>query len=241
MAMLQRRVAIAGILVFGLATIACERQPTDSAVPARADRAAELQREREQEIARLNERVAKVDREYVEANEKLATGRRKASAGLREEVNEDVANVKEAVSALRTTTPENWWERHEKALDRTADDIEADVRRLAGKVPPAAKPAGTTGDNVSSAPFESRRDTFVADLRARVEGMEQALDRVKTRRGTHETEVEDTRARVKKLREDVDRLRSASPEDWWDLTKERVTEYLDRVEKSVKRLDDNKS
>ncbi len=70
--------------------------------------------------------------------------------------------------------------------------------------------------------------------------MQQALDRVKAR-GAQETEIEDTRARVKKLGDDVDRLRSASADDWWDVTKARVSEYVDRVEASVKRLDDNKS
>ena len=70
--------------------------------------------------------------------------------------------------------------------------------------------------------------------------MERALDDVKVR-GTQETEVEDVRARVKKLGDDVDRLRSASADDWWDVTKARVSEYVDRVEQSVKRLDDNKS
>jgi len=69
--------------------------------------------------------------------------------------------------------------------------------------------------------------------------MERALDNVKAS-GTKETEVEDVRARVKKLGDDVDRLRSASADDWWDITRTRVSEYVDRVERSVKRLDDNK-
>jgi hypothetical protein len=79
----------------------------------------------------------------------------------------------------------------------------------------------------------------VADLRARVDAMERALDGVKAR-GAVETEVEDARARVQKLGEDVDRLRSASADEWWDVTKARVTEYLERVEESVNRLDENK-
>ena len=70
--------------------------------------------------------------------------------------------------------------------------------------------------------------------------MERALDSVKAR-GAQETELEDARARVKKLEDDVDRLRSASADDWWDVSKVRVTEYLDRVEASVNRLDDDKS
>ena len=65
-----------------------------------------------------------------------------------------------------------------------------------------------------------------------------ALDGIKAS-GARETEVEDARARVKKLAEDVDRLGAASADDWWDVSKARVTEYVDRVEDSVERLDDN--
>jgi hypothetical protein len=46
---------------------------------------------------------------------------------------------------------------------------------------------------------------------------------------------------VNKLREDVDRLASAEADDWWDVTRARVTDYVDRVEASIKRLDDNKA
>jgi hypothetical protein len=69
--------------------------------------------------------------------------------------------------------------------------------------------------------------------------MENALDNVKAR-DAQKTELEDTKARVKKLADDLDRLGSASADDWWDVTKARVNEYVDRVENSVKRLDDNK-
>jgi hypothetical protein len=50
--------------------------------------------------------------------------------------------------------------------------------------------------------------------------MERALDDVKAR-GAKATEIEDVRARVNKLGEDVDRLRSASADDWWDVSKAR--------------------
>ena len=102
-----------------------------------------------------------------------------------------------------------------------------------------AEAAGTAGEGVSTAPFTSRRDQFVASLRARVDAMENALDKVKAR-DARKTELEDTQARVKKLADDLDRLRSASADDWWDVTKARVTDYVDRVENSVDRLDDNK-
>ena len=126
-------------------------------------------------------------------------------------------------------------------MKRTASDIEADVSRLAGKVTPAPLPPRTdaAGDNIDNAPFTSRRDRFVADLRARVDAMSRALENVKAR-GPQETELEDTRARVNKLGDDIDRLRSAEADDWWDVTRVRVSEYVDRVEASVNRLDDNK-
>jgi hypothetical protein len=69
--------------------------------------------------------------------------------------------------------------------------------------------------------------------------MEHALDNVKAK-GARQTEIDDTKARVKKLRDDADRLASASANDWWDISKARVTEYVDRVQASVDRLDDNK-
>jgi hypothetical protein len=126
-------------------------------------------------------------------------------------------------------------------MRQTADDVEADVARLAGKVTPAS-PKGVTdrsGETVSTEPFTSRRDKFVAELRARVNAMDEALDGLKTK-GAQETEVDDVRARVNKLGDDLDRLGRASADDWWDVTKARVTEYVDRVEQSVGRLDDNK-
>jgi pilus assembly protein Flp/PilA len=149
------------------------------------------------------------------------------------------ANVKQAVNDLRTTTPENWWNRHEQAMRRTADDVEADVAKLAGHVKPVA-PKTTEeahGETVSTAPFTSQRDEFVASMRARVDAMKQALDNVKAS-GPKQTEVDDVRARINKLSDDIDRLKSASPDDWWDVSKARVTEYVDRIDRSLNRLDD---
>ena len=243
------KVTMVATLVLALFAAQCSRdvrESRDSNVgeerAASAGRVAELQRERNDEITRLSERVTEIEREYGEANQKVESGNRTATAGLREELKEDVANIKKAVNDLSSTTPENWWDRHEAAMRQTADDIEADVARIAGKVTPD-KPANTTdrsGETVSTEPFTSRRDKFVANLRARVDAMGKALDAVDTK-GARATEVEDVRARVKKLGDDVDRLSRASADDWWDVTKTRVTEYVDRVERSVERLDDNKS
>lgn len=232
---------IAPTLLFG----ACNRNPESRESVVRdeaantADAAAKRQQERNEEISRLDQRVAEIEREYVEANQKVVEDKKTPTAGLREELKEDVSNVKQAVNDLRTTTPENWWNRHEQAMKRSADDIEADVARLAGKVNPA-RPSTTTeadGELVSTEPFTSQRDKFVADLRARVDAMKKSLDNVKAR-GPQETELEDVRARVNKLSDDVDQLKSASPDDWWDVSKARVTEYVDRIDRSVNRLDD---
>jgi hypothetical protein len=226
---------------------ACNREPAPE--NSRAAQTAEApsenagrQDDHSADIARLNARVADIEKKYTEKNQQVATGRRTATAGLREEVKEVVANVKEAVRDLGTTTPENWWDRHEHAMARTADDIEADVRRIAGarSVNAAPRPAGTAGtENSAAAPFTSRRDAFVASLQARVDALKQALQNVKAS-GPRETELSDTRARLDKLDDDIDKLRSASAGDWWDVSKARVTEYVDRVEASVDRLDDDK-
>jgi hypothetical protein len=240
-----REVIGAVALAAAFATGACNRAAAPEATATNADatteRTADIQRERSEAVANLNERVSKIEREYVENENQVKSGSRTATAGLREELREDVGNVKEAVADLNTTTPENWWDRHEQAMRRTADDIEADVRRLAGNAVLQQKKdaVGTRGEDPAAAPFESRRDAFVADLRTHVDAMKAALDKVKAR-GAQETELDDTRARVKKLDEDVDRLRSAAADDWWDVSRKRVTEYVDRLEASVERLDDNK-
>ena len=242
------KATIIAALALSLAAGACNRDVKESGDATVAgekttsgDRVAELQRERTDDIGRLNERVTDIEREYGEANQKVESGNRTATAGLREELKEDVANIRKAVGDLGSTTPENWWDRHEEAMRETADDIQADVTRLAGKVTPGKRDATSraTGEAVSTEPFASRRDKFVADMRLRVDALNQALDQVKAK-GAQQTEVEDVRARVNKLGDDVDRLRAASADDWWDVTKERVTEYVDRVEQSVDRLDDNK-
>jgi len=240
----SRHIAIIGTLALSLSVGACNRpEPAaDTAATvdtAAADRAAELQRAREKEVAQLNERVAQLEADYAKNNAEVVTGKKVATAGLREELKEDVANVRGAVADLSSTTPDNWWDRHEHAMRRTAADIEADVKRLAGPVIVPAEPPAAA-DTASAAPFTSRRDAFVSGLKLRIEAFNAALDRVKAK-GARETEVEDTRARVKKLGEDADKLASASADEWWDVTRSRVTDYVDRVEASVKRLDDNKS
>ena len=232
---------VAPALVLG----ACNRRPESREPTVRdqatqtAEEAAKRQQERAEDISRLDKRVAEIESEYTKANEKVVADKKTPTEGLKAELKEDVINVKEAVNDLRTTTPENWWSRHEEAMRRTADDIEADVARLAGQVKPAAPKTteNAHGETVSTAPFTSQRDEFVAAMAARVDAMKQAIDKVKAS-GPKQTEVDDVHARINKLGDDVDRLKSASPDDWWDVTKARVTEYVDRIDRSVNRLDD---
>jgi hypothetical protein len=241
--MALHKTLIGGTLALALAGGACNRDANDTRKEAIsedakvADAAAAVEKERNDEIARLNERVARLERDYSEKSAVLASGKRTATTSLRDEVREDVDNVKQAVANLSTTTADNWWTREEEAVRKTIDDVAADVKGFAGAVsePVPAAPGETT----ATAPFTSRRDAFVAAMKGRIDAMDKALDKV-TAKGARETELNDTRARVQKIGEDLDRLARASADDWWAVSRARVTDYIDRVETSVKRLDDNK-
>lgn len=234
---------IGGALALALATGACNRDAKDTrkeAVKEDAkvvDKAAAVEKERNDEIANLNDRVARLERDYAEKSAVLAAGKRTATSSLREEVQEDVNNVKQAVANLSTTTADNWWEREEAAMRATIDDVAADVKHIGARI---AEPVpATPGETPATAPFTSRRDAFVAEMKGRVDAMSRALDKVKAK-GARETELNDTKARVKKIGDDLDRLARSSADDWWTVARDRVRDYIDRVESSVKRLDDNK-
>ncbi len=207
-----------------------------------ADRAAEVQRQHNEDITQMEERLTSLQRDY---DEKAATARGTAGTAadrMRTTLAEDMSNVREAVSDLRTTTAENWWDRHEAALKQSIDEVEGDVKQAVGAralpAPAQTDPAMTTREGVSTEPFLSRRDRFVAEMNARIDGMHEALDKVNAR-GARKTAIDDLKARVDKLDEDVDKLKSADADDWWDISKARVNEYIERVEDSIARLDDN--
>jgi hypothetical protein len=226
------------LMVTAVAVTSCNRsEPAREA--AAEDRAATELRDRNSEAAELEKRVIDIETRWTEMEAKVKDEARTPTTALRTEVKEDVTNARQAVTNLKTTSPDNWWERHEQATERTVDDIAADVRRFAkAKVPAApeikAEPVGTT------ASFDERRNQFVASLRARVDAMEEQLKDVKAD-GAAQTELEDTRARIDKLQDDLDRLRTVSPNEWWQVSRERVSEYLDRLERSIRRLDDDKA
>lgn len=233
--MMYARAVTMGMLAVTLATAACNR-PEPEATTDAAREADELMKERIDDTAELDKRVVDLERRWAEMQVEVKADDRSPTAALRNEVKEDVANVRAAVENLKTTTDANWWERHEQATARTLDDIEADVQRFAKG---GSAPEPIVDRAVATAGFEVRRDDFVTRTRARVDAMEDRLENVKAD-GARETELEDTRARINKLQDDLDRLRSVSTDGWWDVSAERVDEYIDRVEQSIDRLNDDK-
>jgi len=253
-----RVIAVASALALTLASVGCSRDATaDRRVTAitkeaapEQDHQAQLRQTRERDLSAMDDRLASLERKYLDYQDKHAANPRGTSGAaatpiLHNDVKSEMNAVREAVSGLRTTTPENWWERHESAIKAAADDVTSDVKRFSGAraLPAAPKSPGVTADSsgqpVSTAPFTSSRDKFVGDMRMRLDAIDKTLDNVKAT-GPRKTELDDLRARVHKLAEDNDRLKSASAEDWWDISKTRVADYIDRVEKSVARLDDHK-
>jgi DNA repair exonuclease SbcCD ATPase subunit len=234
---------VAGLTVVGCNTgpaVESGRADVEAAEKkAAAEKQAAEQRERSEEAAELERRAANLESQWTEMQTKVKTRERTATAGLREEVEEDVKNARAAAADLKTTTQENWWERHERALERSVSDVQSDVQRLTKQktMPEPTEKAAPVG---AAAAFAERRDAFVSRLRARLDAMEEQLDKTKAK-GALETELQDTKARIDKLQEDLDKLRGVSPDAWWDVSSERVGEYIERVEASIKRLDDNKT
>jgi len=243
---MSRTFLASAAVVAGLTLAGCDSRPAEperpnaeSADKKAAEEAAAKQRERSEEANEIERRAANLESQWTEMQTRVSTRDRTATAALRQEVEEDVKSARTAAADLKTTTPENWWERYERALERSVADVQADVQRLTKQktVPERtdkAEPVST------SSGFTERRDAFVNRLRARVDAMEEQLDKTNAR-GSLETELKDTKARIDKLQEDLDELRGVSADDWWDVSSERVGEYIDRVEGSIKRLDDNRA
>ena len=132
--------AAVGALALVLGAGACREAPVEGRDTAAAneaarevDRTAELQRERDFEFSKMDDRIAALERKYEE--KRAATPRGTSGSptpGLRHEARRDVEDVKTAVANLRTTTPDNWWDRHESALKTAFDEVESDVKRFAG-------------------------------------------------------------------------------------------------------------
>ena len=198
----------------------------------------QAQSDRDADINHLQQRLDDIDRKWVDQEKKLARERATATAAMRKEITQDLTNARQAIDNLRTTTPDNWWDREEAVLQQNTSELERNVKRFTGRaIPPDAqtKPKSTDHDTA----FAARRDQFINDLQPRVDAMKKDLDRINAK-GTENTERKDTRARVDKLSDDLAELRKASPDDWWKISRDRVSDYVDRLEKSVDRLDNNK-
>ncbi len=240
--MLHLRLQTAVLIMSVCGITACSRQQAtgnaDRSGDANRVAATDAQRDRDADINRLEQRLDDVERKWSEQEKKLAQERASATASMQKEVTQDLKNARQAVENLKTTTPDNWWEREEGVLQQTTAELERDVQRFTGRpVRPDAqtKPKGTEQDTA----FAARRDQFINDLQPRVDAMKKQLDRISAK-GTENTERKDTRARVNKLSDDLAELRKATPDDWWKISRDRVSDYIDRLEKSVGRLDDNK-
>jgi hypothetical protein len=220
---------------------ACSRQQStgnaDRTGDANRVATTEAQSNRDADINRLQQRRDDVERKWADQEKKLEQERASATASMRAEVTQDLKNAGQAIEHLRTTTPDNWWDREEGVLQQTTAELEKDVHRFTGRpIRPEAqtKPKSTEQDTA----FGVRRDQLINDLQPRVDAMKKQLDRISAK-GTENTERKDTRARVDKLSDDLAELRKASPDDWWKISRDRVADYIDRLEKSVGKLDDN--
>ena len=159
-----QNIATIGIVALALAAGGCNRDAGESRDttsredrPPAVDRAAELQRDRNEEVSRLDKRVTDTERDYAQANQKVVValirdrrsargveGRRDQRQNCGERPQDD--NARELVGSTRSGD------------EADGGDIEADVSRLAGKVTSTPPQATTraTGENVSTEPFTSR-------------------------------------------------------------------------------------
>jgi hypothetical protein len=224
-------VAAALVLTVG----ACDRgRPAEDSTPQTTNIEAQ---ERENDRARLEGRVDELEREWNQAQDRLSRGTSKVAAEAKQEIKEAIAEVRQEVRELRNVNADNWWQRTQNTLEEEANEAEQDVRQFARRWAPAesSNEVGTTGDD-----WRARRDRLVSRIEARIDAMEQAL-RDDAARGANQRDVEETRERVSDLRKETNRLRNASEEDWWDVTRDRMNDYIDRIEASIRRLGNDDS
>jgi hypothetical protein len=111
-------------------------------------------------------------------------------------------------------------------------DVSRAVRDWRAAAPQAEVATGGTENE-----WEARRDRLVGRLEERIDAMEMALEDALS--GQDKEQVDDTRARVEQMKRDADRLRTVSEDDWWEVTKERVSDALERMAAEMRRLKDD--
>jgi DNA repair exonuclease SbcCD ATPase subunit len=224
-------VALAAAMTAG----ACNRGPTEeSAMP---DTAADAREEHREQAAEIEQRMTELEREWNEVQSTVTAGTQETAAEARAEIQEELADARQALGNLQTTTAANWWERTEREIEQEMEELEGDVRRFARDwdAPEPAGEVGTAGSAETT--WEGRRDRLVSRMEARLESMERALENA-TADGEEADELEETRARVREMRDETGQLRDAAEDDWWDITRARVNNAIDRIDRSIERFGD---
>ena len=218
-----------------LATGACTRAEQQETREEAAEETNQARQRLQEEKVRLEARLEALEKRWDETQARAAKEGREVSAATKAEVNEAIAATKREIDEIDTVDVENWWERHERAMEREAGEVERDVKRHAPKwTEVKADVAAAVG---TEAVWEARRDRLVAATQRRIEAMEQALrdiDGPDVDRG----DVERTRARVRTMRDENETLRKATDDDWWELTSRRVARYIDRLEDRIDALNE---
>jgi hypothetical protein len=231
------RLMMIALVATTVAAAACNR-PNQDVDDARtnAEPAADT---RAQDAEDLDRRLAELERKWQDVQTRVSNEAAAATATARARIEDDLMMAREALGELRTTTAENWLERQERQLERMAERVEQDVRTVARNWTPSrdTDEVGTTGDQSD---WAQRRDALVARTERRVREMETALAELDPR-DADQPDVESTRARVQHMKEDTDRLRRASDAEWWDLTKERLNAYLERLDAAIDRLAESRT
>ena len=235
--MRSAKLAVFAICAVALGPSACTRPAQQEAreEAAEVDREVDqLQQRRVEETARLEQRVNELERKWDQSQAKLEGRTDAAAKRARTEIQEELADAKRELAELKTVDVDNWWERHEREWERSAADAEADVKRSARRWTPAIedKAAAVAGDSET---WAARRDRLVNAAQRRLDAMEQALRDIDGP-DVDKEDVEQTRARVRTMREENERLRKATDDDWWDVTRDRVTRTVDRIEDRIDRL-----
>jgi TolA-binding protein len=215
-------------------TLGCNRaEPVEDSAPA----AASAEQQREKDVEQLERRFEEIERDWNQTVAAVSNGLEPAAAELRDDLQEDVARLRDEIEQLRTTTAKNWWERQERELERAAEEVERDVRRVARDWR-ALSPEAAVGTVGTDATWEARRDRLVARLERRIEAMAAALEDTSRQedREDRKARVDQTRARLQQMKDDTDRLRTASDDDWWQVTKQRIDTSLDRIAAELRQL-----
>jgi septal ring factor EnvC (AmiA/AmiB activator) len=194
----------------------------------------QLRQRRVEETARLQQRVNELERKWEQAQTKLAGRTDAAATRAKAEIRDELADAKRELAELETVVADNWWDRHQREWARAATDTEAAVKRSARRWTPAVedKAAAVVGDSDT---WAARRDRLVNAAQKRIDGMEQALRDIDGP-DVDKEDLEATRTRVRMMREENERLRKATDDDWWDITRDRVTRTVDRIEDRIDRL-----